>query len=250
MRKYTYRLLVATLAFFIGATIVYFSIWDSIKTSIPAQVISSHKQIIHSAENNSSHSVLENTIIRIKPYNATFEIPESWLTPKPAPDEHIKNLFLSWQELNEVNRIDGEHNGFDEEEAQVINSVLPFEDCVAHVGDKGWGNGLWNDLQGRVYVTNLTSEEVAARVDKQGLNKASEVFERTSVKSNNRGKWKMQTLDILDAPSWSDFMLGEDLDFYYRPFGNKTVVIVFLHTDRFEKEIDLILDSFKWSNGT
>lgn len=247
MKKYIFRLIVAVLAFFIGTTVIYFPEWDAIKTSIPAQMISFHKQIIHSAENNSPYSVLENLTIRLEPFNATFEIPASWLIPKPAPDEHIKNLFLSWQELNEVNRIDGEANGSDEEEAQVINSVLPFENCAAHIGNKGWGNGLWNDLQGRVYITDLTPEEVATRVGKQGLDKASEVFERASVESGNHENWEKRTLDILDAPSWSDFILGENLDFYYRSFGKKTVVMVFLHADRFDKEINLILDSFKWN---
>ena len=250
MKIYIPRLIVIIAAFFIGTAFIYFSAWDEIKTLISRQITYSYKQINHSVENNSPYSVLEGTTVRIKPYNATFEIPEGWLTPKPAPDEHIKNLFLSWQELNEVNRIDGEANGFDKEEAQVINSVLPFENCAAHVGDRGWGNGLWNDLQGRVYVTDLTPEEIAARVEKQGLDKASKVFERASVKSGNHENWEKRTLDILDAPSWSDFIHGKNLDFYYRSFGNKTVVVVFLHTDKFEKEINLILDSFKWSNGT
>jgi hypothetical protein len=243
MTKYIVRFLVAIFAFSIGTAAIYIFARDKITTSNP-------NKATHSAEINSPYSVLEGTTIRIKPYGATFEIPNSWLTPKPAPDEHIKNLFLSWQELNEVNRIDGETNGFDEEEAQVINSVLPFENCAAHVGDRGWGNGLWNDLQGRVYITDLTPEEIATRVEKQGYDKASEIFERASVKSGRHGNWEKRTLDILDAPSWSDFILGENLDFYYRSFENKTVVLVFLHTDRFEEEINLILDSFKWSNKT
>ncbi len=251
MKKYTFRLFIAVLAFFVGTTVIYFSAWDIIKSSIPTQIISSHKQVIHSAENNSPYSVLEGTTVRIKPYDATFEIPESWITYKPYSSEPEKNLYLSWQDLNELESFDFNHPlDFDKEVAQVMRSALPFENCAAHVGSMSWGNSNWNDLQARIFVVDLTPEEVAVRVENQGLAKASEVFERASVKSGNRGKWQMRTLDILDAPSWSDFMLGEGLDFYYRSFGNKTVVVVFLHTDRFEKEINLILDSFKWSNGT
>lgn len=248
MKKYALRFLVAILAFSIGTTVIYFSIWDTLKTSIPSKIISS-RQKVHSFENNSPYSVLEGTTVRIKPYDATFMIPESWLTPKQISGEPNKNLYLSWQDLNELNHFDFNHPlGFDLEEAQVMRAVLPFENCAAHVGDKGWGNGLWNDLQGRVYVTDLTPEEVAGRVEKQGLNKAAEVFERASVKSSKHGNWEKRTLDILDAPAWSCLILGKNLDFYYRSFGDKTVVIVFLHTDRFDKEINLILDSFKWSN--
>lgn len=121
-----------------------------------------------------------------------------------------ERLHLSYQDLNELYWNDGS----DVEEAQVINSVLSFENCAAHVGDRGWGNYLWNDLQGRVYITDLTPEEVAARVEKQGRDKASKVFERASVISGNHGKWEKRTLDILDAPSGSDLILGKNLDFY------------------------------------
>ena len=236
MKKYTVRFLVAILAFFIGTATIYFFAWDKIKTLNPYRTT-------HTAEKNSPYSVLEGTTVRIKPYDATFEIPESWLTPKPIPTP-AKNLHLSYEDLNELYWSDGS----DEEDAQVINSVLPFESCAAHVGDRGWGNYLWNDLQGRVYVIDLTPKEITTRIETQGLNKALSVFERASLKSENYGAWQKQTLDILDAPT--HFMLNKDLDFYYRSFGNKTVVVVFLHADRFEKEITLILNSFKWSNGT
>lgn len=220
-------------------------IFPACKMEIPF-LATSHKQVIHSAESNSPYSLLDGTTIRIQPYNAIFNIPESWLTLKPSPNKHVKNLFLSLQELNEVNRIDGEHNGLNKEDAEVINSVLGFEDCAAHVGDRGWGNALWNDLQGRIYVTDLSPEETAARIEKQGLEKALQVFERASVKSGKHGKWQMRTLDILDAPT--HFMLYKSLDFYYRTFGNKTVVIVFLRANKFDEEINLILDSFTWPN--
>jgi hypothetical protein len=236
MKKYIQRSLIAILTFSIGMGTIYFSAWDEIKFLNPSKAT-------HSAENNSPYSVLEGTTVRIKPYDATFEIPESWLTPNPIPTP-AKNLYLSYQELNELYGNDGS----DAEEAQVINSVLSFADCAAHVGDRGWGNYLWNDLQGRVYITDLTPEAVAPRVEKQGRNKASKLFERVSVISGNHGKWEERTLDILDAPSWSDFILAKSLDFCYRSFGSKTVVFVFLHADRFDKEINLLLDSFKWSN--
>jgi len=231
MKKYIVRFLVAILAFSIGTATIYFFAWDKIKNFNPYKVT-------HSVENNSPYSVLEGTTVRIKPYDATFEIPEGWLTPKPVPTP-AKNLYLSHQDLNELYWNDGS----DREDAEVINSVLSFENCAAHFGDRGWGNYLWNDLQGRVYIVDLTPEEIATRIEKQGLSKAVSVFERASLKSESYGVWQKQTLDILDAPT--HFMLYKDLDFYYRPFDNKTVVFVFLHADRFEKEINLILNSFK-----
>lgn len=106
---------------------------------------------------------------------------------------------------------------------------------------------MWNDLQGRLYVVDRTPEEVSNAIERNGLTKARANFERASIKDGQYKAWSLRTLDILDAPSWSDLILGKRLDFYYQRFADKTVVIVFLHTDKFENEINLILDSFCWS---
>jgi hypothetical protein len=230
MKKFMLHSLVAVLTFFIGTATIYLFAWDI-----------NLFRATHSSENNSPYSVLEGRTVRIKPYDATFDIPESWLTPNPVP-EPIKNLHLSWQDLNELYWNDGR----DVEDAQVINSVLSFEDCAAHVGSRDWGNYLWNDLQGRVYVVHLTPEEIEARIKTRGLGKALSVFEAASVISENHGAWQKLTLDILDAPT--HFALMKNLDFYYRPFDNKTVVFVFLHAGDFDETINGILNSFKWSN--
>ncbi len=138
------------------------------------------------------------------------------------------------------------NDGSDEEDAQVINSVLSFENCAAHVGDKGWGNYLWNDLQGRVYVVDLTPEEIAARIETQGLSKALSVFENASLITETYGEWQKRTLNITDAPT--HFILNKNLDFYYRSFGSKTVIFVFLHAWGFDETINQIQSSFRWKN--
>ena len=232
MKKYSYRLLVAILAFSVGTAAIYLFSWDELQALYPFRAT-------HSSENNSPHSVLEGRTVRIKPYGATFELPESWLTPKPVPSPE-KNLHLSLQDLNELYWNDGS----DAEDAEVINSVLSFEDCAAHVGDKGWGNYLWNDLQARIYVSDLTPEEITLRVEERGLGKALKVFEDASLTSASHGAWQKRTLRIMDAPT--HFILMKNLDFYYRPFGDKTVVIVFLQAGDFDEAITGILDSFKW----
>lgn len=233
MKKYIHRLIVSVLAFFVGTATIPFFACDKIETLIfPAA--------IHSSDNNSPYSLLEGTTVRLKPYDAIFVIPESWLTPRPE-----RNLNLSWQELNEVHRNNG-YDEFDGEDAQVINSVISFENCAAHVGDKSWGNSLWNDLQARVYVVDIKPEEIAERIEKQGLKKALNVFEEASLTSENYGEWQKRRLDILDAPT--HFMLNKNIDFYYRPFANRTVVIVFIHAGGHDETINQILSSFRWSN--
>ena len=245
MKKYIYRLLIAVLAFFVGATIVYFSIWDTIKSSTPAQIIYS-RPIIHSAENNSPYSVLEGTTVRIKPYNATFEIPETWVNYKPLSIEPPKNLFLSWQDLNELYQLD-DNNGFsDEDDAQVMHSVVSFENCAAHVGSMSWGNGNTNDLQARLFVADSNSQEITARIKNQGLSKAQNVFKTAKLSSENYGAWEKQNFGVLKTGSHT--LLFKDIDFYYRSFDDKTVVFVFVHQSGWDEKIKQILDSFKWRN--
>jgi len=221
---------------FAVAIAVYLFVWDRLKTSLPLDYV-------HTAEKNSPYGRLDGDLIRIEPYHASFEIPHEWLTPKPIPTPS-KNIHLSYQDLNDLYW----NEGSDAEEAQVINSVLPFQDCAAHFGDRGWGNYLWNDLQGRLYVVDTPPNELKAAIDRYGLPKAQSNFEGVKIIDGTHGSWSLRTLDILDAPSWSDFMYSKRLDFYYQRFGDKTAVIVFLHTDKFENEINLILDSFRWPN--
>jgi hypothetical protein len=247
MKKYILRFFVAILAFSLGTIVIYISVWDTIKTSIPTQIISS-RQIIHSAENNSPYSILEGRTIRLKPYDATFEIPESWITYKPISIEPPKNLYLSWQDLNELNQLDF-NNGFsDEDDAQVMRFVLPFENCAAHVGSKSWGNGNTGDLQARVFVVDSNSQEITEKIKNQGLRKAQNVFKTAKLASENYETWEKQKLSVLKTGSHT--LLFKDIDFYNRSFGNKTVVFVFVHQSGWDETIKEILDSFKWKNQT
>lgn len=246
MKKYMLRFIVALLAFGLGTTVIYISVWDGIKTSIPTQIIPS-RQIIHSAENNSPYSILEGTTVKIKPYDATFEIPESWITYKPYLGEPKKNLYLSWQNLNELERFDFNHPlGFDREDAQIMRSALPFENCAAHVGSKSWGNGNTNDLQVRVFIVDSGSQEITEKIKNQGLSKAQSVFDEAKLASENYGTWEKQKMNVFEAEGHT--LLFKDITFYYRSFGNKTVVFVFVHQWGYDDTIKQILDSFKWVN--
>ncbi len=200
--------------------------------------------VIHSEEKNSPYSTLNGTTVHIHPHGASFQIPEAWLTQRPLPDTNIKNLFLSWADLNEVNQIDRKPYGFDTEDAEVINAVLPFEDCVAHVGDRGWGNYLWNDLQARVYITQLTPEKIVRRLETDGLRTAQSNFEDASFEASEYKEWTKFSFQILDAPT--HFMLNKRLAFFLRRENDATVLLVFLHADPFEEDIALLLNSFRW----
>lgn len=232
------RLIIAVIVAIAGVVVfVGFQNSDEVRRTLTPAVI-------HSKENNSPHSTLDNTTVYIQPYGAYFEIPEAWLTQRPAPDRHVKNLFLSWTDLNEVNQIDREPFGFDTEDADVINAVLPFEDCVAHVGDRGWGNGLWNDLQSRIYITQLTPDEIVRRLESDGLKTAQSNFEKASFEASTYNEWNKFSFRILDAPT--HFMLFKRLTFFLRRENDATVVFVILQADSFEDEVAILLNSFRW----
>ncbi|HEX6715604.1 MAG TPA: hypothetical protein VF088_00750 [Pyrinomonadaceae bacterium] len=222
MRKHVIRLSICILTFCIGTATTFLSTW------IRAN---------HASEMDRPYSVLEGSTVRILPYNATFEIPEGWLTPNPMPPP-AKNLYLSRQDLDQLSLNDGS----DWEEAQVINAVLPFAQCAAHFGDKGWGNYLWDDLQGRVYFVDSTPKEIATMIKTRGLQESLTRFKDASLSWENYGVWQKLTINILDAPT--HFSLMKNLEFYYRPFNGKTVVFVFLHAGGFEHTIERILSSF------
>lgn len=238
-------------ATFVVAVIVFavYSFFANSHNTIIWNISSFFPRQQHSQAKNGPQSVLDGNTIRIVKYGASFTFPGDWLEMKHAPDDHKKNLFVSWQDLNELTKIDHEINGSDSDEAEVISAVLPFDECVAHVGDKGWGNYMWNDLQGRVYITDISPDKITAGVENEGLSKAEKLFTSAKLMGlGENGPWGKITLDIIDFPPWSDFMLGERLDFYVRAFGKKTVVFVFLHSDRYEDEINLLLNSFDWQD--
>lgn len=231
MKKYLFRVAIAILAFFIGTTFIYFTFWEKIKDSITPKSI-------HSIENGSPYSTIEGNKITIKSYNASFEIPKEWLEYTRE-----KNIFLNCGELEKIKPEYGIN--FDEEDGQVMEAVIPFKDCAAHIGDKGWHNGFADDIQGRVYITDFTLAEVSKRIEKNGLWKSSSVFEDASVTNEESfGDWEHKKLKVLDAPTHT--LWFKEICFYYRSFGNQTVVFTFVHSRKFEKEIDLILNSFKW----
>ena len=82
-------------------------------------------------------------MIRLNPSGATFKIPESWLKWHAG---FKNNLHLTRAELDKVKTAEG---NWDKEYAHIANELLPFSQCVAHVGGEGWGRDAvsYADLQ-------------------------------------------------------------------------------------------------------
>ncbi len=194
--------------------------------------------VAHSAEANSPYAVLEGRTIKLKPDEFTFQIPEEWLN-----QDQEKKLHLSWGELDGMFKIRPHGIDFDGEDAAVMNEVISFDRCAAHFGSKGWNNGIWNDLQGRAYIVDLSPDAFAESVKVRGLDKAKKLFESAEYVSVHYRGWQQHSLKVVDAPT--HFILHKKIDFYYRQFGDKTIVFVFVAPWGFEDTISDILASVK-----
>ena len=183
------------------------------------------------------YSILEGRTVKIMPYGATFVLPEAWISPTYGG----KNLFLSRDELASISQPAWGN------ESRVMNSVLPFSDCAVHAGERGWGNGTVSD-QARVYVLEMTPDEVATRIERDGLATSARAFDKAVFTAGSFGDWKHFTINYFYAPTHA-FMF-RDIDFYFRSFGDKTVVFVFLHSVGGTKYIPPILNSFEWKQNS
>jgi len=183
--------------------------------------------------------------ITLHPSEANFSIPAEWLS---WYKKYHNNLHLTSKQLDSVRVATGE---WDTEYATVVNSVLPFEDCVAQVGGEGWGkDGVsFGDVQLRVYSTQLSEEQLKVLVSVDGLSAAERFGSHASL------------LPIADVDLWHRTSLKYELfyqdyggtarvDFFTTIYEGKTFVLVFMYCDtgRFgaAEEVGSILRSFRF----
>lgn len=199
----------------------------------------------HSAEKGSPTASLELNKVTIEPYGASFEFPLAWLSEEEKhrnPVGYRENLYISWKDLEKMHAI----NGDNEADAQIMNAILPFEFCAVHVGSKGWGNYLTNDLYARMYVVDGSADDFEKLLETRGLERARSVYKKADLKGIQEQKWRGRVMRVLEIGEHT--LLSKDLSFYYQGFENKTVVFVFIHQSGWAETISDILSSFKWKN--
>ena len=199
----------------------------------------------HSAERGSPVSTLDGTTVRIMPYDASFDIPEAWLTPNPVETNPMgarEYLNISWDALDQLYKVNGDNHA----DAEIMDSILPFELSAAHVGSRGWGNYITTDLQARVYIIDTDVDSFRGSVETVGLNRARRVYKTAELKTKQHGDWEGRVMSVYEEGEHT--LLFKDVDFYYRRFDKKTVVFVFVHQSGWDETINQMLDSFKWQN--
>lgn len=187
-------------------------------------------------------ATIKDRVVRIKPTGATFEIPESWLKWHAG---FKNNLHLTRAELEKIKTAEGD---WDKEFSEIVNQLLPFSECAAHVGGEGWGSeGVsFADLQMRVYVTQTSAEKVQAKMVESGKTWASKFSKEVTVARAEGGKWRRATLSY--AMWYGDYGATATIDVYAQEFGMQTAVLVFMHTNYRGASAPLheILRSFAW----
>lgn len=108
--------------------------------------------------------------ITLHPSEVAFDVPADWIS---WYREFHNNIHLSAKELQSVR--EGHGAEWDTEYAKVVNAVLPFRDCVAHLGGDGWGQegSSYPAVHLRAYVTEMTEGDIKQRISTQGLSAAN-----------------------------------------------------------------------------
>lgn len=189
-------------------------------------------------QSEAPYAVRDERQITIEPNGMTFEIPQKWL------EWHIKfsnNLHLSKEELAAV-----KERARDTEYSIVVNSALPFEHCVAHIGREGWGS--YSDIQVRVYVLDSGVKELESWFEQKGLAAAQEVTDgEVMVESDDSDTWKRRGLAF--SLHYGDYGGTARVDMRYRRVKAHTIAFVFMYSGWLaddQETIEDILSSFNY----
>lgn len=193
-------------------------------------------------EKDKTWASIEGNVIRLNPSGATFKIPERWLKWHAG---FKNNLHLTRAELDKVKTAEGD---WDTEYAHIANELLPFSQCVAHVGGEGWGRDAvsYADLQMRAYLTDTSAENVQTKLAKHGKAWASKYSKDVSVTQSKHDKWHRASVTYV--LSYGDYGGKATVDVYAQEIGKQTAVLVFMHSDYrgASGPVEEILKSFAW----
>ncbi len=184
---------------------------------------------------NSPHSVLTGNTIKIVPYNATFDMPADWL-----PSKFGKNLYLTNEELQSLYY----KRTFQARKAEFLDSVLPYDRCAAHFGEKGWDEGVVSD-QARVYIIRKPVDELTDELKNAGP-QSERIFDNALISEGNLKSWQRITFNTTELGEHT--ILMQDIDFYLKAFGDDCVIFAFIHQvgDNALQSREEILSSFEW----
>lgn len=198
-----------------------------------------------SSEQVRLHATLLDRTIQLMPSKVEFQIPKAWLKWNA---KHKNNIHLGQKALLRVREGTGE---WDQKYGEVVNAVLPFSKCAAHMGEEGWGEeGVSHgDLQFRAYVVETPPEEVVAKLLKEGAARASTFSKSVSSSRSRHGEWHRGSVNY--RLFFGDYGGQANVDLYAQRFAEQTVVLVFMFEDANNQNESRqeILESFTWKGA-
>lgn len=196
--------------------------WDTIKRK-------SMENVVDDMQGGKGRKLIRRENIIQTPDNSiTFKIPDTWVKWYEE-NEDRPNLHLTPNELNTVKEAEGE---WDKEFARVINAILPFEECLAHIGSEGWGERALSfaDLQVRLYIVQMTFSEIENNARSKGLAMVSSI-------TGQAGGYNVEQSDVWKKIKieyrlvYQDYSAISIVDMRIRQLSDKSVVFVFMYTD-------------------
>ena len=207
-------------------------------------------QLVAHATTDTAH--ISDDRLVVEPLGFSFTIPALWLG-KPAPP---KLLFCDAHPVGSVSdrivtersrfvRLQNPRSAWKKEYAAVIDSVMPFDALVAHLGGDPW-NGDCGALQMRVYVQDSSAPSPRA-LSSRGTASAARYFKPVqNVRADSAG-WEVTRI-FWDA-FYYDYGGTAQVEFWSRVVRNRRVTLVFMYTpwvDHHRAMISSILKSVQF----
>jgi len=159
-----------------------------------------------------------------------------------AVEAKLEPRFLGWSsevltEREQLERVRGAVGEWNTIYAPIVDAALPFEACIAHVGEEPWlENASYADMTYRIYALREPVEDVRRAI----LARAVREAERIGCQPPHRGaaaKWidtaagegGWARTDVTVDLWYSDYGGRAHVDVRARRFGDATVAAVFLY---------------------
>lgn len=189
-------------------------------------------------------SYLKDGRVYLEPSAGSFELPRGWADV--YAEEH-NNLHLAGSDLQKVKEGAGQWDG---DYGRIVNLVLPFSNCVAHLGGEGWGkeSGSYADVQMRAYLGDWSLKELEQSIFLKGFLEATVIskadisfLEKNYPKTASLPEWHWKVEVKNDSiQKWSRLVLSfvvwyEDyggtatIEFDTRFIRGKTLTLVFMY---------------------
>jgi hypothetical protein len=171
------------------------------------------------------HATLERTLV-LHPSGISLQIPQT-----VSGGSQVKQFvtYLSKTALERLHRTSGDE--WDGPYSLIVNTLLPFESCLAHIGTEPFGPGALSfaDLQMRVYLINGPMKPILEKIVENSLQQTVRTFhDIKTTPQQTVNEWTK--IAITANMFFRDYGAPATVDFYIKEFNKQTIVLVFMYS--------------------